>query len=114
MRFSVPIFYNVKSVISSLALKEWQKKLQTIEKIKFVESWTYESDRFVFIKINCWKLEMCENTRVCLDPQFKLRFGWFYTKLILSAEYGKHKQTNTRATLIHILSNTVVKWNKQE
>ena len=86
MRFSVPIFYNVKSVISSLALKEWQKKLQTIEKIKFVESWTYESDRFVFIKINCWKFEMCENTRVCLDPQFKLWFSWFYTKLILNAE----------------------------
>ena len=53
MRFLVPIFYNVKSVISSLALTEWQKMLQTIEKIKFVESRMYESVKFVFIKINC-------------------------------------------------------------
>ena len=33
-----------------------------------------------------WKLEMCENIRACLDPQFKLWLDWFYTNLILSAE----------------------------
>ena len=39
-----------------------------------------------WISIGAWKLEMCENIRDCLDPQFKLQFSWFYTNLILSVE----------------------------
>ena len=64
MRFLVPIFYNVKSVISSLPLKEWQKMLQTIKKIKFVESRTYESVKFLFMKINC-QLYKSQTYEIC-------------------------------------------------
>jgi len=64
MRFLVPIFYNVKSVISSLPLKEWQKMLQTIKKINFVESWTYESVKFLFMKINC-QLYKSQTYKIC-------------------------------------------------